>query len=171
MRLTRAAADVLKRDGFLALNHRSVAAHADVPVGSIAYHFEDLDGLLAAALEWISDGELEVLDQWHRSWDLTRDLEDALVDLALIYTNTRRDMSILEYEVHVLAYRRPALRSLNQRWEVAFSELLRPHLSVDDTKLVIAMLDGIMLYGLGLDDPLGEDWARFCLRKVLPTPV
>lgn len=167
-RLTRAAAEVLKRDGFLALNHRAVAAQADVPLGSITYHFEDLDGLLAAALEWISDGEVEVLDDWSRSWDLEKDLEDALVDLVLLYTNDRREMSILEYEVHVLAYRRPGMRSLNQRWELAFANLLRPHLSDTDIKLTTAMFDGIMLYGLGLTEPLSEEWARFCLRKVLP---
>lgn len=170
-RLTRAAAEVLEREGFLALNHRAVAIQADVPLGSITYHFEDLDGLLAAALEWISDGELEVLNEWHRSWDLARDLEDALVDLVLLYTNSRRDMSILEYEVHVLAYRRPGMRSLNQRWELAFADLLRPHLSATDIKLIIAMFDGIMLYGLGLDEPLSDEWARFCLRKVLPASI
>lgn len=168
-RLTQAAAEVLKRDGFLALNHRTVAAHADVPLGSITYHFDDLDGLLAAALEWISDGELEVLEQWQHSWDLGRNLEDALVNLVLLYTNTRREMSILEYEVHVLAYRRPEMRSLNQRWEVAFAGLLQPHLSDMEIRLVIAMFDGIMLYGLSLDGPLDEEWARTCLQKVLPS--
>ncbi|MGO4588851.1 TetR/AcrR family transcriptional regulator [Paenarthrobacter sp. 2TAF44] len=167
-RLTQAAAEVLERDGILALNHRAVAAYADVPLGSITYHFDDLDGLLAAALEWISEGELRVLEQWRLSWDLREDLENALVDLVLLYTNDRRDVSILEYEVHVLAYRRPALRPLNQRWEIAFAGILRPHLSEDDIRLVIAMFDGIMLYGLGLDEPLDEGWARASLRKVLP---
>ena len=167
-RLTRAAAELLKREGFLALNHRAVAIQADVPLGSTTYHFEDLDGLLAAALEWISDGEVEVLNEWHRSWEMAKDLEDALVDLVLLYTNGRRDMSILEYEVHVLAYRRPGMRSLNQTWELTFTDLLRPHLSATDIKLVIAMFDGIMLYGLALDEPLSDEWVRFCLRKVLP---
>ena len=166
-RLTRAAVEVLARDGVLGLSHRAVALQADVPLGSTSYHFKDLEALLGAALERISDEELHILAEWRRSWNLEDDLEDALVALALLYTNDRREQSILEYEVHVLAYRRPSLRPLSVLWEQAFMAILLEVLPEDVSQRVIAMFDGIMLYGLGLPGPLPVEWVRNALRPLL----
>ena len=116
-RMIRAAVDILNRDGVLGLSHRAVALEADVPLGSTTYHFRDLEALLTAALAWLTDEEIRILEEWRASWDLANDLEDALVALALLYVNVRREESILEYEVHVLAYRRPSMQSLSVRWE------------------------------------------------------
>lgn len=167
-RLTRAAVEVLERDGVLGLSHRAVALQADVPLGSTSYHFKDLDDLLGAALELISDEELRILAEWRQAWDLAHDLEDALVALALIYTNDRREQSILEYEVHVLAYRRPKLRPLSDLWERAFMDILEECVTVDVAERVVAMFDGIMLHGIGIDGPLPDEWARSALRPLLP---
>jgi TetR/AcrR family transcriptional regulator, regulator of biofilm formation and stress response len=167
-RIARAAVEVLHRDGVLALSHRAVAEEADVPLGSTTYHFQGLDDLLAAALEWISDEEIRILDEWQAAWDLDENLIAALVDLLLIYCNQRRAMSILEYEVHVLAYRRPVMRELSRRWDRALNEILSRYMSSADADLVIAMMDGVMLNNLTDDSPLLKDWARFCLAKVVP---
>jgi DNA-binding transcriptional regulator YbjK len=133
----------------------------------MTYHFRDLDALLGAALEWISGEEIRILENWQQRWDLETQLEDALVDLVLLYTNERRLESMLEYEVHILAYRSPSMKDLNTRWERAFTDILAPHLSTTGCELVIAMFDGIMLYGLGRDGPLEEAWARGALRRVI----
>jgi TetR/AcrR family transcriptional regulator, regulator of biofilm formation and stress response len=169
-RLARAAAIVIQRDGVLGLSHRAVAEEADVPLGSTTYHFRGLDALLGAALEWISGEELRILEEWHSAWNLETNLEDALVSLALFYTNDRRAESILEYEVHILAYRRAALTALGTRWERALLDVLTAYVTPLDAQLVVAILDGIMLHGLALDEPLAEEWAREALRRVLPTP-
>lgn len=167
-RIARAAVEVLRRDGVLALNHRNVAEEADVPLGSTTYHYRRLDDLLAAALQRISDEEIEILEQWQAVCDLDEDLIGGLVDLLVLYCDQRRAMSILEYEVHVLAYRRPIMRELSRRWDRSLNEILRRHMSSADADLVIAMMDGVMLNNLTGDDPLLADWARYCLSKVLP---
>jgi TetR/AcrR family transcriptional regulator, regulator of biofilm formation and stress response len=167
-RIARAAVVVLHRDGVLALNHRAVAEEADVPLGSTTYHFQGLDDLLAAALEWISDEEIRILDDWQAARDLKGNLMAALVDLLLIYCNQRRAMSILEYEVHVLAYRRPVMRELSRRWDRALNEVLSRYMSSADADLVIAMMDGVMLNNLTGDEPLAKEWAHYCLAKVVP---
>jgi DNA-binding transcriptional regulator YbjK len=159
---------VLRRDGVLALNHRAVAAEADVPLGSVTYHYRTLDDVLAAALESISDDELQVLNDWQENWDLERDLMASLVALLTLYCNDRRAMSILEYEVHVLAYRRPIMREPSRRWDRALHEILNRYMSSADADLVIAMMDGVMLNNLTDDDPLTAEWAEFCLAKVMP---
>ncbi|MBH0246908.1 TetR family transcriptional regulator, partial [Streptomyces cavourensis] len=49
-RIIDAALRVIVADGIAGLSHRSVAAEADVPLGSTTYHFGSLDELLTAAL-------------------------------------------------------------------------------------------------------------------------
>jgi DNA-binding transcriptional regulator YbjK len=168
-RIADAATVVIMRDGVFTLTHRAVAAEAGVPLGSTTYYFADLDALLAAALEKISDDELRILGEWRAAWDLTTQLEDALVALVLSYANDDRERSTLEYEIHMLAYRRPSLKSLGQRWENAFAEILVTVLPDDEVSMVIASFDAIILYGLGLEEPLTDAWAREYLQRVLRT--
>lgn len=49
-RIIDAAIRVVGAKGIAGLSHRSVAAEADVPLGSTTYHFKTLDELLVAAL-------------------------------------------------------------------------------------------------------------------------
>lgn len=49
-RIIEAAIRVVGAHGIAGLSHRSVAAEADVPLGSTTYHFASLDELLVAAL-------------------------------------------------------------------------------------------------------------------------
>lgn len=167
-RIARAAVAVLRRDGVLALSHRAVAEEADVPLGSTTYHYRNLDDLLAAALECISGEELDVLTDWESRWNLEVDLMDGLVELLMTYCNGRRALSILEYEVHVLAFRRPIMRAPSRRWDRALHRTLSRHVGCTDADLVIAMLDGVMLNNLTENDLLTADWARYCLGKVIP---
>lgn len=166
-RIAEAAVSVIERDGLFALSHRAVASEAGVPLGSTTYYFDDLDALLVAALECLSDHELLVLEEWAASWDLTTQLEDALVALVLQYTNDQRDRSMLEYEVHMLAYRRASLKPPSHRWEEAFADVLSTVLPPHELPIVVASFDAIMLHGLGLDQPLSAEWAREYLRRVL----
>ncbi|MGO4533634.1 hypothetical protein AB4079_01860 [Leifsonia sp. 2MCAF36] len=110
-----------------------------------------------------------MLGEWRAAWDLTTQLEDALVALVLSYANDDRERSTLEYEIHMLAYRRQSMKSLGQRWENAFAELLATVLPDDEVSMVIASFDAIILYGLGLEEPLTDAWAREYLRRVLRT--
>lgn len=167
-RIAEAATTLITRDGPFALTHRAVAAEAGVPLGSTTYHFVDLDALLSAALERITDDELTVLERWSRDWDLTRRLEDALVSLVLYYTNEERERTTVEYELHMLAYRRASMRSLGKRWEETFAAILGQVLAEHDVEVVIASFDAIMLHGLGREGLLSEEWARDYLRRVLP---
>ncbi|MCZ4096223.1 TetR family transcriptional regulator [Streptomyces sp. So13.3] len=55
-RIIDAAIRVVGERGIAGLSHRSVAAEADVPLGSTTYHFATLDDLLVAALRQANEG-------------------------------------------------------------------------------------------------------------------
>jgi AcrR family transcriptional regulator len=54
-RVVRAALRTLAEDGFAATSARAIARRGGFAPGVIYYHFEDLDHLLLAALEWTSE--------------------------------------------------------------------------------------------------------------------
>ena len=55
-RIIDAAIRVVGSKGIAGLSHRSVAAEADVPLGSTTYHFKTLDELMVAALRQSNEG-------------------------------------------------------------------------------------------------------------------
>lgn len=55
-RIIDAAIRVVGAKGLAGLSHRSVAAEADVPLGSTTYHFATLDELMIAALRQANEG-------------------------------------------------------------------------------------------------------------------
>lgn len=60
-RIIDAAIRVVGEKGIGGLSHRSVAAAADVPLGSTTYHFKTLDELLVATLRQANEGFAKAL--------------------------------------------------------------------------------------------------------------
>jgi len=54
-RIVRATLDVVAEHGVAGTTHRRVAAAADVPLGSMTYHFDSLDALLTEAFTGLAD--------------------------------------------------------------------------------------------------------------------
>ena len=54
-RVVRAALQTLAGEGFAATSARAIARRGGFAPGVIYYHFEDLEHLLLAALEWTSE--------------------------------------------------------------------------------------------------------------------
>src|SRR5918993_1521411 len=50
-RILEATLDMIKTDGISAVSYRGVAAHAEVPLGSMTYYFPTLEGLIMSALD------------------------------------------------------------------------------------------------------------------------
>lgn len=61
-RIIEACLDVIVAEGVDGLSHRKVAAAADVPLGSMTYHFAGRDALLMAAFEKFARRASERLD-------------------------------------------------------------------------------------------------------------
>ncbi len=61
-RILEAVLAVLARDGISGVTMRAVAREAEVALGLATYYFEDKDGLVAAALERIADGDAAIVE-------------------------------------------------------------------------------------------------------------
>ena len=61
-RILEAVLAVLAHDGISGVTMRAVAREAEVALGLATYYFEDKDGLVAAALERIADGDAALVE-------------------------------------------------------------------------------------------------------------
>ncbi|WP_031081985.1 TetR/AcrR family transcriptional regulator [Streptomyces sp. NRRL WC-3549] len=154
-RIIEAALRVVADRGIAGLSHRTVAAEADVPLGSTTYHFASLDELLVAALRRCNERFARTLRESARLADPEADLADELTRLLGEWFGGERRATELEYELYLAALRRPALRPVAAEWTDEAGALIARRTDPATARALVALLDGIslqvMLTGGGFD--------------------
>lgn len=102
-RIIDAAIRVVGAKGIAGLSHRSVAAEADVPLGSTTYHFASLDELLIAALRRTNENFATLMRQSRSLADPAADLAGELARLLGEFFGAGRGPAELEYELYLAA--------------------------------------------------------------------
>ncbi|MGW6978470.1 TetR/AcrR family transcriptional regulator [Streptomyces sp. NPDC054932] len=166
-RIVDAAIRVVGEKGIAGLSHRSVAAEADVPLGSTTYHFKTLDELLVAALRQANEGFARVVADSAALADPDADLARVLARLLGELLAADRRRVELEYELYLAALRRPALRPVAAEWYEAVSGALTARTDPVTARALVAAMDGISLQVLLTDAAYDEEYAREVLRRVL----
>ncbi|MER5434542.1 TetR family transcriptional regulator [Streptomyces sp. NPDC002588] len=169
-RIIDAAIRVVGRKGLAGLTHRSVAAEADVPLGSTTYHFTTLDDLMTAALRQANEGFAKVIADRGALSDPRTDLPAELAGRLGEWLAGDRTGVELEYELYLAALRRPALRPVAAEWADDLAALLTPRTDPVTARALVALLDGICLQVLLTDTPYDEDHAREMLARLVPPP-
>ncbi|MGW3494947.1 TetR/AcrR family transcriptional regulator [Streptomyces sp. NPDC001020] len=167
-RIIDAAIRVVGEKGIAGLSHRSVAAEADVPLGSTTYHFKTLDELLVAALRQANEGFAKVLAASGGLEDPRTDLAGELAGLMGQWLAGDRTGVELEYELYLAALRRPALRPVAAEWAEGLAALLSSHTDPVTARALVALMDGICLQVLLTDGSYDEEYARDVLARVIP---
>ncbi|WP_395572625.1 TetR/AcrR family transcriptional regulator [Streptomyces sp. BK79] len=167
-RLIDAAIRVVGRKGIAGLSHRTVAAEADVPLGSTTYHFATLDELLVAALRQANEGFAEVVAAHPALADPGTDLAGELARVLGEWLAGDRTGVELEYELYLAALRRPALRPVAAEWAEGVGAALAGRTDPLTARALVAVLDGICLQVLLTDTPYDEGYAREVLARVIP---
>jgi DNA-binding transcriptional regulator YbjK len=166
-RLIDAAIRVVGRKGIAGLSHRTVAAEADVPLGSTTYHFATLDELLVAALRQANEGFAGVVAAHPALSDPDTDLPGELARVLGEWLAGDRAGVELEYELYLAALRRPALRPVAAEWAKSVGALLADRTDPLTARALVAVLDGICLQVLLTDTPYDEGYAREVLARVI----
>lgn len=165
-RIIDAAIRVVGERGIAGLSHRSVAAEADVPLGSTTYHFASLDELLVAALRRTNENFAAVLRASTALADPAADLAAELARLLGQFFAAGRGRAELEYELYLAALRRPALRPVAAEWTDATAALLQPRTGPRTARALVALMDGICLQVLLTGGEYDEAYAREMLGRV-----
>ncbi|WKV80731.1 TetR family transcriptional regulator [Streptomyces sp. SNU607] len=147
-RIIEAAIRVVGAQGIAGLSHRSVAAEADVPLGSTTYHFASLDELLVAALRRCNENFARMVREGDGLADPAVPLADALTRLLGEWFSGGRGPMELEYELYLAALRRPVLRPVAGEWADALVEPIAHRTDPATARALTALLDGICLQAL-----------------------
>ncbi|MFE9024165.1 TetR/AcrR family transcriptional regulator [Streptomyces sp. NPDC007808] len=167
-RIIDAAIRVVGDKGIAGLSHRTVAAEADVPLGSTTYHFKTLDDLLVAALRQASEGFAKVTASRGGLEDPHTDLAAELAGWMGEWLAGDRTGVELEYELYLAALRRPALRPVAAEWAREVADRLSRCTDAVTARALVALMDGICLQVLLTETPYDEAYARDVLRRVIP---
>ncbi|MEV8449369.1 MULTISPECIES: TetR family transcriptional regulator [unclassified Streptomyces] len=181
-RIIDAALTVIAADGIAGLSHRTVAAEADVPLGSTTYHFASLDELLVAALRRCNENFVQAL----RSSGLFAEEGDAgpgegdagpgaegaglaeeLTRLLDRWFAGERGAIELEYELYLAALRRPALRPVAAEWTTEAVALLSRRTDPETARALVALMDGVCLQVLLAGGTFDAAYTRVMLERIV----
>ncbi|QBS42708.1 TetR/AcrR family transcriptional regulator [Nocardia sp. CS682] len=189
--LVAAAAELLLEGGFEAVRHRSVATRADLPLASTTYYFESLEDLIARAVEFSGNVELDAMRRRVGEVSHRRRGAEATVDLVLDllvgvdgqwHDEGARGQLIARYERSVASARHPELREVQLRLRAQLDELLADVLRRSDRlvrpeqlRRLVAVVDGAVVAALTEQEPEPRRMARGALLEVIdivapPTP-
>jgi DNA-binding transcriptional regulator YbjK len=165
-RILDAALDVVAEYGLAGTTHRHIAVRADVPLGSVTYHFSSLADLQAQA--FARHVELQAA----KSEDLFKEVEtpeqfiEVLVDL--VHGGPARHRSaVLGFELHLAALRNPELRVLTREWTRASRAVLARFTSQDTAIHLDALLEGMIMHALLAAGPETREATRAAIVQVL----
>ncbi|GGL21953.1 TetR/AcrR family transcriptional regulator [Nocardia jinanensis] len=179
--LVAAAAELLLEGGFDAVRHRSVATRAELPLASTTYYFESLEDLIARAVEFSGNAELEAMRRRIGEVTHRRRGAEATVDLVLDLLigpegvdEGARGRLIARYERTVASARHPELREVQLRLRGQLDELLSDVLRRSDRivrpeqlRRLVAVVDGAVVAALSESDPQPRRLARGALLEVI----
>jgi len=179
--LVAAAAELLLEGGFDAVRHRSVATRADLPLASTTYYFESLEDLIARAVEFSGNAELEAMRRRIGEVSHRRRGAEATVELVLDLLiggdwqdEAARGQLIARYERSVASARHPELREVQLRLRAQLEELLADVLRRSDRgvraehlRRLVAVVDGAVVAALTENDPDPRRMARAALLEVI----
>jgi TetR/AcrR family transcriptional regulator, regulator of biofilm formation and stress response len=167
-RIIDAAIRVVGEKGLAGLSHRTVAAEADVPLGSTTYHFKTLDDLMVAALRQANEGFAKVVVARGGLTDPEADLAAELAGWMGEWLAGDRTGVELEYELYLAALRRPALRPVAAEWGQDLADRLSERTDPVTARALVAVMDGICLQVLLAGGTYDEGYAREVLARVIP---
>ncbi|MET9552797.1 TetR family transcriptional regulator [Streptomyces sp. NPDC006645] len=166
-RIIDAAIRLVGRSGIAGLSHRTVAAEADVPLGSTTYHFASLDELLVAALRQANEGFATAVTESGALADPECDIAEELACITGRWLTSDPTSVELEYELYLAALRRPALRPVAAEWCVGVTTILADRVDPVTARALVALLDGICLQVLLTGREYDAGYTREMLGRIL----
>ncbi|WP_212817822.1 maltose acetyltransferase domain-containing protein [Polymorphospora rubra] len=145
-RIIDAALALIAEEGVAGISHRKVAQRADVPLGSMTYHFEGMGELLREAFTRFAG---TVSARFEERLAAARDLDEArAVVVDVIHHDdpvNPRDL-VLTHELYTLAAREPAYRELTRAWMRRSRDILERHFDPATARQLDALIEGLIIH-------------------------
>ncbi len=166
-RIIAATLGLIAEQGVAGATYRTVAAAADIPLGSMTYHFPTREDLVFAAFERFADESFSPLDRAMRTAD--GDPREALAQL-VIQDDVEPRTKILLAELYVLAFRHPRYADLLRQWMGRSRDAIARRIDGVNPRVLDAVQEGLGLQRWLLPDELTDDDIRQVFHALIPAP-
>ena len=165
-RIVATTLEILVNDGLAGLSHRKVAAAADIPLGSITYHFASLDDLAIEAFDRYVSTSSDRFEKALAATTTPKQLPKVLAAEVGAYLATGKQLT-LAYELYLGSVRNPRLRELMNRWLRNSRGSLARYLDESTARVGDALIEGLLLHTLLEDEPMKEEELESAFRNLL----
>jgi DNA-binding transcriptional regulator YbjK len=166
-RIIDAALEVVAEYGVVGTTSRRIAAAADVPLGSITYHFDSVDDLLEQAFR----RQAEMMSpRYEAHFAGVRDLNgfaDAVADLINGDAGGSQRDWVVSYELYLAALRNPALRGVTDSWMRRSRAVLERFIDPVTARGVDALIEGLVMHRTLSAAPVDRAETRTVVRRFL----
>ena len=145
-RIIDSCLDVIAQVGVAGASHRVVARAADVPLGSMTYHFNGMDELLREAFTRFANN---VVDRFERRMAQAKDLDSARVAVVAIITEdifSGPREQVLTHELYTLAARDPSFRAITTAWMRRSRAALEQFFDPETARMLDALIEGLSIH-------------------------
>jgi TetR/AcrR family transcriptional regulator, regulator of biofilm formation and stress response len=145
-RILDVAIEIIAEHGVAGTTHRLIAAAADVPLGSLTYHFDSLEDLRAQAFTRLAQRLSRAYEARFQHVRTTDELIEAVVDLVHEDAGADTREWIVTYELYLAALRDPELRSVTESWMRASRGVLERFVDPDTARCLDALIEGLIMH-------------------------
>ncbi|MEI4270799.1 TetR family transcriptional regulator C-terminal domain-containing protein [Klenkia sp. LSe6-5] len=170
-RLVDVTIDVIAEHGLAGLTARRIAAAADVPLGSVTYHFDGLDDLVRAAFTRHAGRMAEVFRAHFAGVTDRTSMLDAATDFVLQGHGASHREWAVAYELYLAAMRDPALREVTEAWMGSSRDTLQRVLEPELARALDGVMEGLTMHATLTTAPPTREETRAVLARVLDVPV
>jgi TetR/AcrR family transcriptional regulator, regulator of biofilm formation and stress response len=166
-RIVDATIDVIAEHGVAGTTHRLIAAAADVPLGSLTYHFSGLDDLLSCAFTRHAERMAVDYEARFAGVGSTDDLVEAVTGLVHADADAdERDWAVA-YELFLAALRNPALRTVTESWMRRSRGVLERFVDPTTSRGIDALIEGLVMHKVLSTEPVSREQTREIVARAL----
>ena len=166
-RILDATIAVIAEHGVAGTTHRLVAAAADVPLGSMTYHFTGLDDLRARAFTRHAERMAASYEAHFAGVRSRADVVDAVTDLVHGDAGADDGDWAVAYELYLAALRDPALRTVTESWMRRSRSVLERFVDPVTARGVDALIEGLLMHKILSTGPVAREQTREIVARVV----
>ncbi|MFI5906078.1 TetR/AcrR family transcriptional regulator [Dactylosporangium sp. NPDC051541] len=168
-RIIDAAIAVIAEHGVAGTTHRLIAAAADVPLGSLTYHFTSLEDLRCQAFRRHAERMSVIYEAHFRGVESREQLVEAVTDLIDGDAGASPSDWAIAYELYLAALREPALREVTETWMRASRAVLERFVDPTTARGIDALIEGLVMHKTLSTGPVSRQDIRTVVDRTIGT--